>query len=106
MSLRWLIEQLPAEPFQTWRYDTFVKLIGPDGQTLAQTDTPSVVGSTWVVGEEVQTATRLTIPNELKSGQYKLQVSLYDRVQAKNDSFVETSSAARNPNFEVDVYVE
>ena len=29
VSVRWLIERLPDEPFATWRYDPFVKVVGP-----------------------------------------------------------------------------
>ena len=87
VNLSWQIERLPGEPFAAWRYDPFINLIGPSGQSLAQADTPSVAGGAWVVGEYIQTATRLQLPGDLPPGEYKLAVSLFDRAQSKNAAF-------------------
>ena len=106
VSLAWLITRLPDEYQPDWRYDTFVKLLGANGQTIAQADTPSVVGAVWTVGDEIQTATRLEVPENLAPGVYKLQISLYDRTQTKNATFVERGAPTRSASVEFRIDLE
>ena len=72
---------------------------------MVQGDTPSVAGSTWVVGDFIQTATRLKIPDEAQPGDYTLHLSLFDRNQSKNTAFFEAGSAAPSSSIERVVHV-
>lgn len=79
------VDQLPAEPYASWYFAPFVKLIGPDGQALAQVDdAPAIEGWAWRPGEVMITDVQLRLPVGLAPGEYSLEVSLFDPNQKKN----------------------
>jgi hypothetical protein len=63
-------------------YTIFVHLLGPDGQLAAQHDggpwwEVSIPTSTWQPGEELRDRHGLSLPPDLPSGTYRLQVGVY-----------------------------
>jgi uncharacterized membrane protein len=63
-------------------YTIFVHLLGPDGQLVAQHDggpwwEVSIPTSTWQPGEELRDQHALSLPPDLPSGTYRLQVGVY-----------------------------
>lgn len=81
-----------GEPFEVrlhWRavaqppgdYVVSVQLLAPDGHMVAQHDSPPAEGdfptSYWAAGEHVVDVHRLSLPEDLSSGQYAIQVVVY-----------------------------
>jgi hypothetical protein len=62
-------------------YHTFVHLIGPDGQTVSQSDAPPIQGqyptTFWQQGERLADRYQVEIPADTPSGEYLLRVGLY-----------------------------
>jgi len=86
MAWVWTIEQLPSEPYATWRYDPFLVLRGPD-QTEIRADGPSVIGASWHVGQIIVSSIQLDIPSNTPVGAYQISSSLFDRHQQKNAAY-------------------
>ncbi|HEY66360.1 MAG TPA: hypothetical protein G4O02_17555 [Caldilineae bacterium] len=66
-------------------YTAFVHLLGPDGRVVAQEDHVPGRGArpttSWLPGEVVLDRFDLTLPAELPSGRYTLEIGLYDANQ-------------------------
>jgi hypothetical protein len=62
-------------------YTVFVHLISPAGELVAQRDGPPIYGvrptSTWRVGEVIEDAHDIFLPDDLPSGTYELWTGLY-----------------------------
>ena len=74
LELQWQAKgPLPAD------YAVFVHLVGPDGQTAAQSDIwPAPSTSQWGADAAVRTRHGLVLPQTLAPGTYTLQVGLYN----------------------------
>jgi hypothetical protein len=63
-------------------YTTFIHLIGPDGERVAQADGPPFEGlhptDHWLPGERLRDERRLTVPADVPPGRYQLVVGWYD----------------------------
>ena len=70
---------MPGEPHAKWRFYLFVKLIDPTGRVAAQGDVLGPQGSAWRAGDMVRQRLTLAVPNDLRTGRYTLELSLYDR---------------------------
>lgn len=103
---RWLVERIASDSTDDARYDTFIKLLGPDGRTAAQADASSVRLATWMPGEQLQTATRLLLPADLKPGAYRIELTHYDRNQKKNAVFTVAGNPASNVSLFYELAVE
>jgi hypothetical protein len=81
----WRVDSLPNEPFATWYYAPFIKLIAPDGRQLLDMDgAPSLEGWAWRPGELLVSDAHVALPAELPAGDYTLEMSLFDPNQKKN----------------------
>jgi hypothetical protein len=63
-------------------YTAFVHLTGPDGEIVAQGDSPPQAGqyptSYWDAAEQVQDVHIVPLPADLSAGQYRLTIGLYN----------------------------
>jgi hypothetical protein len=79
LTLRLVWETSAAPPAD---YTTFVHLVGPDGNLVAQSDRAPEGGfyptSAWEVGERVADTYTLQMPEILAPGEYRLQVGWYE----------------------------
>jgi hypothetical protein len=81
----WRVDSLPGEPFASWYFAPFVKLIAPDGRHLLNMDgAPSLEGWAWRPGEWLVSDVRFAVPADLPPGDYTLELSLFDPNQKKN----------------------
>lgn len=81
----WRVDSLPNEPFASWYYAPFVKLIAPDGTQLLDMDgAPSLEGWAWRPGDLLVSDVRFKLPADLQAGDYTLELSLFDPNQKKN----------------------
>ena len=103
---RWRIDQPNADVPADARYDTFVRLISPNGRTVAQADASAVRAEAWVIGEQLQTATRLIVPQDLQPGSYQIDIAHYDRSQKKNAVFIKPGLAAPVVNLTYAVQID
>jgi hypothetical protein len=62
-------------------YTAFVHLLSPDGQLVSQHDSPPLAGTlpttAWDAGDSVYDAIELPIPSDLLSGEYRVELGLY-----------------------------
>jgi len=73
------------EDYGQWYFAPFVKLIAPDGQTIAQADSaPSVPGYLQIPGMVLLSDVPFALPADLPPGDYTLEMSLFDPNQKKN----------------------
>lgn len=81
----WRVDSLPAEPFSSWYFAPFVKLIAPDGRQLLDMDgAPALEGWAWRPSELLVSDVRVALPADLPAGEYTLELSLFDPNQKKN----------------------
>jgi hypothetical protein len=81
----WRVDALPDEPHDAWFYAPFVKLIAQDGRALVSVDdAPALLGWSWRPDEIIVSQVRLPLPNDLPTGEYTLEMSLFDPNQKKN----------------------
>jgi hypothetical protein len=77
VSLLWQAEREPGQA-----YTVFAQLLDADGKLVAQHDSPPASGraptSGWVAGLMTLDEHRIDLPKELKPGEYRLIVGLYD----------------------------
>lgn len=75
LTLYWLVEERPSD-----LYTGFVHLIGPDGQTVAQSDQwPGGLPTTLrLPGESIWDQVVIELPPDLPAGEYRLGVGLYN----------------------------
>jgi len=77
VTLHWQARDWVGAP-----YTTFVHLIDPGGQRIAQTDGPPFNGlhptDHWLPGERLRDDRRLTLPLDAQPGRYQLVVGWYD----------------------------
>jgi hypothetical protein len=71
-----------AEAVTMHRYVVFVHVLDSSGQIVAQTDTPPLQGARpttgWLPGEVLTDPYTLTLPAELRAGEYTVESGLYD----------------------------
>lgn len=87
IDLAWRIETVPTETHETWRYDSFVKLVDANGRVVAQGDVLAPPGSTWRAGDVIRQRLELAIPGDLAAGAYAAELSLYDRNLQRTAAF-------------------
>lgn len=88
----WRVDALPGEPLAAWYYAPFIKLIAPDGSTVAGIDNAvALAGSEWRAGDVQASEVKLQLPNDLPAGEYTLQSSLFDPNQKKNAVYFSTA---------------
>ncbi len=81
----WLVGLPPAEPHWSWYFAPFVKLFAPDGRMILQVDNaPAILGYRWRAGHVQTSAVRFALPADLPTGEYTLEMSLFDPNQKKN----------------------
>jgi hypothetical protein len=91
----WRVDSLPNEPFATWYYAPFVKLIAPDGrQVLSVDNAPALEGWSWRPGELLVSDVRLELPADVPAGEYTLEMSLFDPNQKKNAVYFDPAAPA------------
>jgi hypothetical protein len=63
-------------------YHTFIHLLGPDGQIVAQADAPPMQGQYptlfWQMDEELLDSYVLQVPADVPPGEYLLRIGLYE----------------------------
>lgn len=85
VSHAWRVDVLPQEPYASWYYAPFIKLIAPDGSTVINVDGATALeGWGWRAGEWMLSDVRMNLPPDLSAGDYTLEMSLFDPNQKKN----------------------
>jgi hypothetical protein len=87
-TLHWQARDMVARP-----YTTFVHLIDPDGEKVAQADAPPFNGlhptDHWLPGERLRDSRQLTLPTDAQLGRYQLVVGWYDPVSLERVPLVD-----------------
>lgn len=82
---QWQVGLPPNEPYGSWYFAPFVKLIAPEGRMVLQIDSaPALPGYLWRPGAIQISAVRFALPDDLSPGDYQLELSLFDPNQGKN----------------------
>jgi hypothetical protein len=90
----WRVDALPVEPHASWYYAPFIKLIAPDGSTVASIDNAvALAGSAWRAGDVQGSEVKLQLPQDLPAGEYMIQSSLFDPNQKKNAVYFSPAQA-------------
>ena len=80
------------------RYKVFVHLLSPDGKVVAQSDAEPAGGarplSTWVQGEIVTDGHTVALPNTMASGEYAVEVGLYNESDGSRLSLLDAGGRA------------
>jgi hypothetical protein len=81
----WRVDSLPSEPYSSWYFAPFIKLIAPDGRIAAEVDNAvALQGWEWRRGEIQVSEVALRLPADLAPGVYRVVSSLFDPNQKKN----------------------
>lgn len=82
----WQIGGLPPENtgFAQWRYEPFVKVLNAQGQAVAIGEGAGLQGQYWRAGDRVISQLQFVVPATLPKGQYRLELSLFDRQRGEN----------------------